>query len=102
MEQKNRLILVVAITVVIIAAMFTSFGRSLLTTNLPTVTLPTPEQTQNNSTGTEASTSLLRVEVTPDTVQGVIASLSRSTSYYREVIVETLWDSNSTSTQIRR
>ena len=101
MEQKNRLILVAAITVVIIAAMFTSFGRSLLATNLPTVTLPTPDQTQSNTSGTEASTSLLRVEVTPDTVQGVISSLSRITSYYRELTVETMWESNTASTQIQ-
>ena len=103
MEEKNRLILVAAITVVITAAMFTSFGRSFLATNLPTVTLPTAEQTQSSQSGfgSELSNSLLRVEVTPKTVQSVIASLARSSSYYRELTVETFWDSGSTSTDVQ-
>lgn len=103
MEEKNRLILVAAITVVIAAAMFTSFGRSLLTTNLPIVTLPAPEQTQSSQSapGAENSHSMLRVEVTPDTVQNVIASLARSSSYYREVTVETFWESGSSAVQVQ-
>ena len=103
MEEKNRLLLVAAITVVITAAMFTSFGRSLLATNLPAVVLPEPEQTQSSQSapGSEISNSLLRVEVTSDTVQNVIASLERSSSYYREVTVETFWDSGSSAVQVQ-
>ncbi len=97
------MILVVAITVVITAAMFTSFGRSLLATSLPVVTLPAPEQTQGSQSalGSESSDSMLRVDVTPDTVQNVIASLTRSSSYYRELTVESFWDTGSTSTQVQ-
>lgn len=103
MEEKNRLILVAAITVVITAAMFTSFGRSLMATSLPTVILPEPEQIQSGQSapGEEVFHSLLRVEVTPDTVQNVIASLARSSSYYREVTVETFWDSGSSAAEVQ-
>lgn len=106
MEQKNRQALVVAITVVIVIAMFTSFGRSLFTTNIPQVVLPSPDSSQNigngDSSGDALSNQLQRVEVTPDTVQKVIASLSRSTSYYRECSIESFWgESDSTLTTVQ-
>ena len=98
MEQKNRLALVMAISVLIVIAMLTSFGRSLFTTNIPEVVLPSPDSSQGSSgadsSGDTALNQLQRVEVTPDTVQNVIASLSRSTSYYRECSIESFWGEN--------
>ena len=35
MEQKNRLIIVAAVTSLILFAMFTSFGRSMFALNTP-------------------------------------------------------------------
>lgn len=106
MEQKNRLALVAAITVVIVIAMFTSFGRSLFTTNIPQVVLPSPDSSQSigsgDPSGDALSNQLQRVEVTPETVQNVIASLSRSTSYYRECFIESFWgESDSTMTKVQ-
>lgn len=105
MEDKNRLPLVVAITVVMIIAMFTSFGRSLFTTDIPQVVLPSPDASSGgeSSVSTDSSSnSLHRVEVTPETVQNVIASLARSTSYYRECSIESFWgDDNSTLTTVK-
>lgn len=95
MEQKNRLILAILITVLIVGAMFTSFGRSLFTMHTPTVELAQPG-TGDTSQG-EQSGDIQRVKVTTATVQSVIASLSRSESYYREVTVELFWDSGSSS-----
>ena len=40
MEQKNRLIIVAAVTSLILFAMFTSFGRSMFALNTPKVVLP--------------------------------------------------------------
>lgn len=88
--------MVIAITVVIVIAMFTSFGRSLFATSIPQVVLPSPDSSQDSSGGGfsdgDSFNQHQRVEVTPETVQNVIASLSRSTSYYRECTIETFWD----------
>lgn len=98
MEQKNRMALVAAIAVLIMVAMFTSFGRSLFTQNIPEVVLPTPDasQTDSNSSPEHQQEQLQRIEVTPSTVQSVISTLSRSGSYYRELTVETFWDETGT------
>ena len=101
MEQKNRLAMVIAITVVIVIAMFTSFGRSLFTTNIPQVVLPSPNSSQGSgsgdSSGDVTTNPQQRVEVTPKTVQNVIASLSRNTSYYRECTIESFWGENAST-----
>ncbi len=106
MEQKNRITLVIAITVVIVIAMFTSFGRSLFTTSIPQVVLPSPGSSQNTGEGDSLDSTLpnqlQRVEVTTETVQNVIASLSRSASYYRECSIESFWgEASSTLTTVR-
>lgn len=105
MEDKNRLALVAAITVVMIVAMFTSFGRSLFTTDIPQVVLPSPDSSpsaDSNVPVDSVSNPIQRVEVTPETVQNVIASLSRSTSYYRECTIESFWgESDSTLTMVQ-
>ena len=40
MDPKNRLFIAIAVTVLIVGAMFTSFGRSLFVLNTPSVELP--------------------------------------------------------------
>ena len=42
-----------------------------------------------------------QVDVTPETVQSIVASLSRPESYYRELTVETLWSDGSHSTSVQ-
>ena len=104
MEQKNRLVIVVAIVVVIVAALFVSFGRSLFGVNTPSVVLPDASGGADNSLGSGGSSqadSYHRVEVTPQTVQDVIATLSRPDSYYRELTVQTFWSGGSSSTQVQ-
>lgn len=101
MEQKNRLIIAIIVTVLVVVAMFTSFGRALFTQNIPQIVLPSPDasQTQPSASASTDITAnqLQRVEVTPDTVQSVIASLARSASYYRELTVESFWGEDSSS-----
>lgn len=98
MEPKNRMALVTAIAVLIMVAMFTSFSRSLFTQNIPEVVLPTPDASQSDSQSSpdREQEQFQRIEVTPSTVQSVIATLSRSGSYYRELTVETFWDETGT------
>jgi len=106
LAQKNRVLIAITVTLLVVVAMFASFGPSLFTGSTPQVVLPTQDASQSN---TDPDTSLedhenqfLRVEVTPGTVQSVIASLSRSTSYYREVLVENFWEEgSSTITTVR-
>ena len=90
MDSKNRLLIAVAVIVVIVGAMFTSFGRSLFLLNTPSVELPdTSSQPGDSSSqgGNSSSGQLQTVEVTPETVQNVIATLTRTDSYYRELTV---------------
>ena len=42
MDQKNRLIIAIAVTLLIVAAMFTSFGRSLFSMRTEHIQLPEP------------------------------------------------------------
>ena len=104
MDPKNRLLIAVAVIVVIVGAMFTSFGRSLFLLNTPSVELPdTSSQPGDGSAqgGDPSSGQLQTVEVTPDTVQNVIATLTRIDSYYRELTVEVFWEGGSSSTPVQ-
>lgn len=87
MERNNQNILMVLIAIVIVIAVFSSFGLSLFQASTPAITLPTPMPTatadqEQPSVEREEGT---RVEITPKTVQSTIAALSRIESYYRTV-----------------
>ena len=92
MEQKNRTILVIAIAITVFAAVFVSFGLPSLTGQIPKVVLPDGSQE-----GSRTGESVLPVEVTPETVQSVIATLSRPENYERELAVSLFWSSNGRS-----
>ena len=101
MDQKNRLIIAIAVTLLIVAAMFTSFGRSLFSMRTEHIQLPEPGASSSSQEGGGSSQSaelFQRVEVTPQTVQSVIRTLERSTSYYWELTVETFWTGGSRAT----
>lgn len=85
MERKNRNILVGLIAVVIAVAVFSSFGLPLFAGPTPTITLPTPAPTGTETPGDPGQESGARVEVTPATVQSVIAVMDRLQSYSRMV-----------------
>lgn len=102
MEQKNRLVIVIAIVGLIIIAICASFGRVLFTANTPEVILPSSSAGSTDSSGAAAPVQdYQRVEVTTETVTGVVATLARPTSYYRELAVETFWTGGSTTTQVQ-
>ncbi len=85
MERRNRNILIVLTAVVIVIAVFSSFGLPLFTGPTAKIVLPTPLPTDQGQQDTLGPGGGTRVEVTPSTVQDVIAALSRLESYSRTV-----------------
>jgi hypothetical protein len=102
LEPKKRLALAIAVIALIAGAMLTSFGRSLFALNTPSIQLPVlSDDPPTGSDSQSEHTPYQKVEVTPQTVQNVIATLERSDSYYREVTIETLWEDGSSVTQVQ-
>lgn len=87
MERNNQNVLMALIAIVIVIAVFSSFGLSLFQTATPTITLPTPlpTGTADPEQPTAEREEGTRVEITPTTVQSTIAALNRIESYYRTV-----------------
>lgn len=91
MEQKNRIIFVLLIAVVIAAAIFASFGPNLFLAGAPRVQLPetTPPVSSEEPGLAEVGGAFVPVEVTADTVQSIIATLERPVNYSRTILLET-------------
>lgn len=87
MEGRNRNILVALTALVIAVAIFSSFGLGLFSGPTATITLPTAAPAESVSPGQSGESGGVRVEVTPATVQSVIAAMSRLESYSRIVTV---------------
>lgn len=106
MDPKNRLLIAISVTVLIVGAMFTSFGRSLFILNTPSVELPS-DGTSSSGAGTSSDAQsdtgqYQTVAVTPQTVQAIISNtLTRSDSYYRELTIETFWTGGGSSSSVQ-
>lgn len=90
MERRSRNILVVLIVLVIAVAVFSSFGVELYAGGIPEISLPTlspSEGPDDSGQSGEDAGGAVRVAVTPETVQSVIAALERPESYTREITV---------------
>lgn len=85
MERNNRAVLIGLIAIVIAVAVFSSFGLPLFAGPTPTITLPTVQPDSTPNMGSEEQGGGVRVEVTPATVQSVIAVMDRLESYSRTV-----------------
>lgn len=85
MERRNQNILIGLIAIVIVIAVFSSFGLSLFTSPTATITLPTPTPIVTDNVGDISQEEGVRVEIAPATVQSTISALSRIESYYRTV-----------------
>lgn len=102
MEQKNRLLIVVAIVALMVVAFIASFGRVIFAAKTPDVILPSPSAGSADISGPgNQEQNYQRVEVTTQTVTGVIATLARPASYYRELTVETFWTGGSSAAQVQ-
>ena len=93
MERKKRTVFAVLIATIIVVAVFSSFAMNLFGQEEYQIRLPDLSAgAEDNSSGDHNASNdeVMRVEVTPETVQGVIATLARSQSYHREINIE-LW-----------
>lgn len=103
MERKNRNILVVLITLVIAVAVFSSFGVDFFFRETPLITLPPVVESADPGTSKQPDPlgdDLIRVNVTPETVQKVIETLARPRSYYREVTVSYVGTNGTTRSKL--
>lgn len=91
MEPNKRLFIAFSVTSILMVAIFTSIGRSLISLSTPSVILPTLTTTTTDSSTTPSS-SLSRIDITPKTVQSVITALQSSDSYYRAVTTSLFWN----------
>lgn len=94
MEGKNRTIFVVLIAIVIVVAVFFSFGLNLFMTDTPDVYLPDVTDSTGEEPGpggTADPDRYTRVDVTPETVQDVIRTMVplQPKSFHRTVTVQT-------------
>lgn len=82
MDAKNRLLIAVAITCLIVTALFASFGRNLFFIQFPSVSLAEVEDSSSSHTSSpEQEQELWRIDVTPETVQSILSTLNRPESY---------------------
>ena len=89
MEDKKRTVMAVVIIAVVLAAVLYSFFLNLFNVT-PSLVLPDPDASRSvDPVGEESGRPAgVVVEVTPQTVQSLIASLERYESYRRTVTVE--------------
>lgn len=95
MERKKRTLFAVLIATIIVVAVFSSFAMNLFDQNDYQVGLPDLSAAPGEERPGEEddyNDQFIRVEITPETVQSVIETLSRPQSYYREIRIE-LWAS---------
>lgn len=92
MEDRKRTILAVIIALVLVAALLYSFGLNLFS-KTPSLELADPNKSESQATTSSDpnENAGVPVEITPKTVQSVIASLSRYESYYRSLAVSYYW-----------
>ncbi|WP_294548979.1 hypothetical protein [uncultured Pseudoflavonifractor sp.] len=108
MEGRNRTIFVVLIAIVIVVAVFSSFGLNLFAPAAPEITLPVvtdPAEDEDSQSGQPADTDrYVRVEVTPETVQNVIRTMVplQPESYFRTITVETSLGNGAMGTTVNR
>lgn len=93
MERRKRNIIVALIAVIIAVAILSSFGLGIFAPDTAKIVLPTAEPSA--SPGGLGNEDLVRVEVTPQTVQSVIATLKRPESYGRTVTIQDIWGEGS-------
>lgn len=101
LAHNNHTRFAVLIAIILVVAVFGSFGLSLLSAQTPEINLP--DLRPDSSTGDISITpddQVVRVDVTPQTVQAVIASLERAASYYRQMSVQTSWQGGSGTTSV--
>ncbi len=89
MKRGHRTLLAVLIAAVMAVALFSAFSINLFH-KTPEVILPSLAPVTDDQPPQQAAGDYQRVEITPDTVQQVVATLERPDSYARTITAETL------------
>ena len=99
MEEKKRTLLAVIISCIIMLAVIYSFGLNFFRPT-PDVVVADPDLDNSQELGPEVFDEEygIVIEVTPETVQSVIASMSRYQSYRRTVEIGYYWGGDRSST----
>lgn len=99
-SRRNNIFAYVVIAVAAAVVIYALFGRST-SVETASVILPTPvAEGDGESSGGDIDNNPVLAEVTPKTVQAVMAYLSRAESYSRNVTVEEFWNGGSSSTSL--
>lgn len=90
MERKNKIVFSLLIILVMMAAMFYSFGLNLFASGESEIVLPSPSLSGTPTDGENPADggNFLPVLVTRENVQDVIATLNRPENYYRAITLE--------------
>lgn len=86
----------VAVIVVLVVAVMVSNLRRTTYITLPELTDSSPAASGDS----ETEDAVIRIEVTPETVQAAIATLSRPAEYRRQMTVERFWSGGSGTTAV--
>ena len=101
MSQKKRVLFALIIAAVIVVAVFSSFAINLIFRSNTTIELPDVSENdsteQNDPSASDEQNGFLLVDVTPETVQDVIRTLSRPESYQRTLTATLYWGDNESS-----
>lgn len=99
MEDRKRTLFAVIIACVVVVAVLYSFGLNLFSTH-PQLILADPEATASHGVGKQepGNQGGIPVDLTRETVQRVVADLSRYTSYSRTVTVTYYWGDGDSGT----
>lgn len=98
MEEKKRTILAIAISCIILLAVLYSFGLNIFRST-PEIVLADPSASSSQPSDPTLSEGLdgISVEVTPRTVQSIIADMSRYKSYERTIEIKYFWGDGQSS-----
>lgn len=102
-KRKTDLLMMIGITVVILLTVFLLIGYTSIHRGQPQIVLPEESSASDLSTPGEEdgeNRAVARVEVSPETVQAVIATLKRPEAYLRTITVTTYWSGGSGSASV--
>lgn len=93
MEKKDMTRIGVGVAILLVLAVLGSFVLRILASDTPDLVLPATSVAGSDFDGEDDpfEGNVLRVDVTADTVQNVITTLSRPDSYAQEISLETFW-----------
>lgn len=98
MKRKRDLPLFGAVALIALLICILLVRNSLPDT--PHIQLPEQDVSSSGGAASSEEGALIRIEITPDTVQEAIATINRPTDYTRNITTETIWSGGSSRTEL--